>query len=101
MTEEQVKLIFNETLKLKTNLSMLDGYKNMGGALIKQTLYKQLVKETEGLYNEINNSIRNYNKLKDYTTFAGAGRSFGTDYIGGFIESPNDFVNRTSTTRFL
>lgn len=99
LEEEQVKLIFDSTLKLKTNLSMLDGYKNMGGAIIKQTLYKQLVKETEGLYNEINNSIRNYNKLKDYTIFKGAGMD---RLVGGyFIQSDNPFIRDTPTKRFL
>lgn len=103
LNEEQVKLIFEANEALKSNLEMIDSYGNMGGALIKQTLYKQLVKETMGLYKKIDNSIRNYKKLKDFTIFKGAGRNFGTDrMIGGyFIQSDNPFVMDTPTKRFL
>jgi hypothetical protein len=100
LDEEQVKLIYDAIQPLKDdNIEILKKYKN--SALIQTTLTNQLEKETIGLYKEINNSIRNYTKLKNYTTFSGAGRSFGTDFVGGFIEQPNDFVNRTSTTIFL
>lgn len=99
LDEEQVKLIYNAIQPFKNHLKLLKEYNN--SALIQTTLTKQLEKETLGLYNEINNSIRNYSKLKNYTTFSGAGRSFGSDMVGGFIEQPNDFINRTSTTRFL
>jgi hypothetical protein len=103
LDEEQVKLIFNSIQQMNSKVSMLKSYSDMSGALIKSTLYKQLEKELSGLYNEINNSIRNYSNLKDFTMFSkvGSGRSFGVDFVGGFIQSPNDFINRTSTTRFL
>ena len=96
LDEEQVKLIFSAIKEFPKNLNMLKNFKNKGGALIKDTLYNQTEKETNGLYNEINNSIRNYSKLKDYTTFSGAGMSH---LVGGFND--NSFIHQTPTKRFL
>jgi len=105
LDEEQVKLIYNANELMKSKLEMLKSYSDMSGALIKQTLYKQLEKELSGLYNQINDSIRNYTKLKDYTIFSkvGSGRSFGTDrMVGGyFIQSDNPFITHSTTKRFL
>lgn len=105
LDEEQVKLIYSANELMKSKLGMLKSYSDMSGALIKQTLYKQLEKELSGLYNQINDSIRNYTKLKDYTIFSkvGAGRSFGTDrMVGGyFIQSDNPFITHSTTKRFL
>ena len=102
LDEEQVKIIFSTIQKFKDNLAILETFKNKGGAIIKETLYNQVEKETLGLYNEINNSIRNYNKLTDYTTFAGAGRMHSR-MVGGYYinNSPNQFVMKSTTKRFL
>ena len=102
LDEEQVKIIFSTIQKFKDNLTILETFKNKGGAIIKETLYNQVEKETLGLYNEINNSIRNYNKLTDYTTFAGAGRMHSR-MVGGYYinNSPNQFVMKSTTKRFL
>jgi uncharacterized small protein (DUF1192 family) len=105
LDEEQVKLIYNSNELMKSKLDMLKSYGEMSGALIKQTLYKQLEKEMLGLYNQINDSIRNYNKLKDYTIFSkvGGGFNYGVDrMVGGyFIESDNPFIRHSTTKRFL
>lgn len=101
LTEEQVKLIYEAIGKFKGNLAILSQYKNKGGAIIKDTLYSQVEKETLGLYNEIYNSIRNYSKLKDYTTFAGSGMSHNNLVGGYFIQSDNPFIMHSTTKRFL
>jgi hypothetical protein len=99
MDEDQIKIIVDNYTKLKPNLDKLNYYKNTGGALIKETLYNQLTKETLGLYNEINDSIRNVKKIKNYTIFSGAGMN---QYRGGyFIQSDNPFIMHTTTKRFL
>jgi hypothetical protein len=99
LDEEQVRLIYNAISLFKSNLKILKDFKNKGGAIIKDTLYTQVEKETLGLYNEIYNSIRNYNKLKDYTIFKGAGMD---RLVGGyFIQSDNPFIRDTPTKRFL
>lgn len=99
LDEDQIKLIVDNYTKLKSNLDKLLYYKNTGGALIKETLYSQLTKETLGLYNEINDSIRNIKKVKNYTIFSGAGMN---QYKGGyFIQSDNPFIMHTTTKRFL
>ena len=96
LDEEQVKLIFDANNKLPRNIAVLRDFENKGGALIKDTLYKQIKKETQGLYDEINNSIKNYAKLKDYTTFSGAGLRGGY-----FIQSDDPFIRSSTTKRFL
>lgn len=96
LDEEQVKLIFDANNKLPRNIAVLRDFENKGGALIKDTLYKQIKKETQGLYDEINNSIKNYAKLKDYTTFSGAGLRGGY-----FIQSDDPFIKGSITKRFL
>jgi hypothetical protein len=99
LDEDQIKLIVENYTKLKPNLDMLQYYKDTGGAIIKETLYKQLTKETLGLYNEINDSIRNVKKVKNYTIFSGA----GLDHLNGgyFIQSSNPFITHSTTKRFL
>lgn len=96
LDEEQVKLIFDEIKKFNKNLDMLKEYENKAGAMIQTTLYKQLQKETLGLYNEINNSIRNASKVKDYTIFSSAGLRGGY-----FIQSDDPFIRGSITKRFL
>jgi hypothetical protein len=99
LDEDQVKLIFDYASQLKPNLDMLQYYKNLGGALIKETIYKQLTSETNTLYNKINDNIRNYKKLTNYTIFSGAGMN---KYKGGyFIQSDNPFIRHSITKRFL
>ena len=99
LDEEQIRLIYNAISLFKANLKILKDFKNKGGAIIKETLYTQVEKETLGLYNEIYNSILNYNKLKDYTVFKGAGMD---RLVGGyFIQSDNPFIRDTPTKRFL
>ena len=99
LDEDQVKLIFDNASQLKPNLDMLQYYKNLGGALIKETIYKQLTSETNTLYNKINDNIRNYKKLTNYKVFEGAGINH---YKGGyFIQSDNPFIRHSTTKRFL
>jgi hypothetical protein len=99
LDEDQIKLIVDSYTKLKPNLEMLQYYKDTGGAIIKETLYKQLTKETLGLYNEINDSIRNIKRIKNYTIFSGAGIN---KLEGGyFIESSNSFIRQCLNKRFL
>jgi hypothetical protein len=109
-------------LKFKDNLQILKNFKNKGSALIKDTLYNQVEKETLNLYNEIYNSIRNYSKMKDYTIMAGSGKTVGfggsiwnkvpygsgmSNYymdpmLGGyFIQSDSPFITHSTTKRFL
>lgn len=96
LDEEQIKLIFEQIRQFKDKLQMLKNFKNKGGALIKDTLYTQVEKETLDLYNEINNSVRNYKKLKDFTIFSGAGLRGGY-----FIQSDSPFIKGSTTKRFL
>jgi hypothetical protein len=96
LDEEQIQMINIEIKKLKDNYDKIEFYKNYGGQIILQTVLTQLQKETLGLYSEINNIIRNYSKLKDYTIFAGAGLRGGY-----FIQSDNPFIRGSTTKRFL
>jgi hypothetical protein len=99
LDEDQIKLIVENYTKLKPNLEMLKYYKNEGGAIIKETIYKQLTKETLELFNQINDSIRNVKKIKNYNIFSGAGMN---KYKGGyFIQSDNPFIRHSTTKRFL
>jgi len=96
LDEEQIQMINIEIKKLKDNYDKIEFYKNYGLQIILQTILTQLQKETLGLYNEINNSIRNYAKLKDYTIFSGAGLRGGY-----FIQSDDPFIRSSTTKRFL
>lgn len=104
LDEEQVKLIYAAIFKFKDNLQILKNFKNKGSALIKETLYNQVEKETLNLYNEIYNSIRNYSKMKDYTIMAGSGMSnyYMDPMLGGyFIQSDSPFITHSTTKRFF
>ena len=104
LDEDQVKLIYNAISKFKDNLKILKEFNNKGNALIKDTLYNQVEKETINLYNEIYNSIRNYSKMKDYTILAGSGmRNYYMDPMSGgyFIQSDDPFIRHSTTKRFL
>jgi len=104
LDEDQVKLIYEAISKFKNNLRILKDFNNKGNALIKDTLYNQVEKETINLYNEIYNSIRNYSKMKDYTILAGSGmRNYYMDpmYGGYFIQSDDPFIRHSTTKRFL
>lgn len=99
LDEDQIKLIFDNTQLLKNNLTTISRFQDKGTAPIKDTLYKQLEKETKGLYNEVNDSIRNIKKLKNYNVFEGAGMNH---YEGGyFIQSNDPFIRHSTTKRFL
>ena len=102
LDEEQVKLIFSNIQKFKDNLAILKTYENKGGALIKDTLYNQIKLELEGLYSEINNSIRNYTKLKDSRIFGSSGAGMHPRLVGGyFINDRNSFIRQSLTKRYL
>jgi hypothetical protein len=101
LSEEQYKKIYNAIEKFEGNLSILSQYKNKGGALIKDTLYNQLENETLGLYHEIYNSIRNYNKFVEYKG-SGIQHNKYDRLVGGyFIQSDNPFIEHSTTKRFL
>ena len=103
LDEDQVKLIYTAISKFKDNLQILKDFKNKGSALIKDTLYNQVEKETLNLYNEIYNSIRNYSTMKDYTVMAGSGMVNYMDPLSGgyFIQSDSPFIRHSTTKRFL
>lgn len=95
LEEEQIKAIYNEVIKLKPNLESLKTSIDFGAIHI-DTIYKNLSIETNNLYKSINDTIRNYSKLKDYRSFNGAG------LMGGyFIESDSPFVRQSTTKRYL
>jgi hypothetical protein len=100
LDEEQIRLIYSSIQNFKGNLDILERNQSKGGALIKDTLYTQVKKETEGLYNIINNSIRNISKLKDYTIFSDKKLEGG--YFGYFNDGDLPrFAERSPTKRFL
>lgn len=93
--DKHVQVLFNEMHKLNKNLDTLNKNKDKAGVLVKTTLFSQLEKETKELILEIDNSIRNYSKLKNYKTLQG-------DYVGGyFIQSDSPFIKHSTTKRFL
>ena len=94
LDEDLNKQIYDEIIKFKRNLEILRDYKNKSSMLIKSTLYNQVEKETIGLYNEINNSIRNLSKLKNYT-------SLESLQGGYFIQSDDSFIRQALNKRFL
>jgi hypothetical protein len=94
LDEDLNKQIYDEIIKFKRNLEILRNYKNKSSILIKSTLYNQVEKETIGLYNEINNSIRNLSKLKNYT-------SLESLEGGYFIQSDDSFIRQSLNKRFL
>jgi len=94
LDEDLTKQIYAELPKFKRNLEILRNYRNKSDKLIKYTLYDQVEKETIGLYNLINDSIRNFSKLKSYT-------SLEPLQGGYFIQSDNPFIRYSTTKRFL
>lgn len=94
LDEDLSKQISNELPKFKYNLEILRNYRNKSDKLIKYTLYDQVEKETIGLYNIINDSIRNFSKLKNYI-------SLEPLQGGYFIESSNSFIRQCLNKRFL
>jgi hypothetical protein len=95
LEEDQIKAIYNEVIKLKPNLESLKTSIDFGAIHI-DTIYKNLSIETNNLYKSINDTIRNYSKLKDYRNFSGAG------LMGGyFIESDSPFIRQSTTKRYL
>jgi hypothetical protein len=94
LDEDLTKQIYAELPKFKRNLEILRNYRNKSDKLIKYTLYDQVEKETIGLYNLINDSIRNFSKLKSYT-------SLEPLQGGYFIQSDNPFIRHSTTKRFL
>jgi len=94
LDEDLNKEIYDEITKFKRNLEILRNYKNKSSVLIKQTLYNQVEKETIGLYNIINDGIRNFSKLKSYT-------SLESLQGGYFIQSDDSFIRQSLTKRYL
>jgi hypothetical protein len=94
LDEDQYTKINNEIMKFKNNIQILKDLKYT--SLIKETLFNQVEKETVGLYNEINDSIRNYSRLKKYTALEPLKLEGGY-----FIQSSNPFIMHTITKRFL
>jgi len=94
LDEDLSKQIYDEIPKFKRNLEILRNHRNKSDKLIKYTLYDQVEKETIGLYNLINDSIRNFSKLKNYT-------SLEPLQGGYFIESSNPFIRQCLNKRFL
>jgi len=104
LDEDQIKLIYDNTQELKKNIQVISRFQDKGTAPIKDTLYNQLEKETSGLYKEINDSIRNISRLKDYNVLEGAGIGGrrGGPYNGAFIEPETlFFINHSSRKRLL
>nr|WPF46532.1 MAG: hypothetical protein [Lake Baikal virophage 5]WPF46545.1 MAG: hypothetical protein [Lake Baikal virophage 5] len=94
--EDLNKQIYDEITKFKRNLEILRNYKNKSAMLIKHTVYNQVEKETVGLYNIINDSIRNYSRLKSYVSLQ------PLQLQGGyFIQSNDPFIRYSTTKRFL
>jgi hypothetical protein len=94
LDEKLTKEIYEQISKFKYNLEILRNYKNKSAMLIKHTLYNQVEKEAIGLYNEINDGIRNYNRLKSYVSLEPLQGGF-------FIQSGNPFITHSTTKRFL
>jgi hypothetical protein len=105
LDEDKYTQIKNEIVKFKRNLQILKDLKYT--SLIKETLFNQVEKETVGLYNEINDSIRNFSKLKSYTSLEplkleGSGNYYMDPMLGGyFIQSDSPFITHSTTKRFL
>ncbi|AIW01918.1 MAG: hypothetical protein ASQ68_gp28 [Yellowstone Lake virophage 6] len=94
LEEDQYKSIYDQIVKFRNNLRIIRDYKSRSELLIKATVYTQLEKETIGLYNEINNSIRNYSKLKSYI-------SLEPLQGGYFIQDDDSFIRQCLNKRFL
>jgi len=94
LDEDKYMKIKDEIVKFKRNLQILKDLKYT--SLIKETLFNQVEKETVGLFNEINDSIRNFSKLKSYTSLE------PLQLQGGyFIQSDNPFIRQSLTKRYL